>query len=89
MFKTISALKNRMKQRMWNILLFGYAASIGTALPVALSRCNASCVTCGACGGLLLGIAPLILAASLKDRAKRFYASFRNSFGELLKNERN
>jgi hypothetical protein len=78
-------LKSRMKQRMLNIALFGYAAAVGTALPVALSRCNASCTTCGACGAIVLGMAPLILAVVLRERARRFYASLKGIYSRLLK----
>ncbi len=71
----MSGLKSWVRGKTLSITLFVYAAVAGTALPVALSRCTASCTTCGACGTVFLGILPLIFGVMLRDRLKRVFYS--------------
>ena len=70
------------KRKKFNILVFAYGLTAGTATPLLLSRCAGS-GGCGSCGGmctLAIGIVPLLLFFGFKGKisgaARRFSSIF-------------
>lgn len=63
----------KTKPKTADVILFFYAVAAGTSVPALVSRCTASCATCGSCGALLLGALPLVLFAFARNRLARAF----------------
>lgn len=68
-------IKGKFRQKLTNIILFSYALLVGTAVPLAFSRCTADCFSCGSCG-LYLGILPVVSAVLARNRLKHLWERF-------------
>lgn len=67
----IRNIRNQVRQKTNTIALFAYGLIIGTSAPVLLTRCVSSgsgCSNCAGFCGLALGILPLILFVTMKNR---------------------
>ncbi len=59
------AIKRRLGLFNSKVALFGYVAASATVVPVALSTCNANCLTCFGCASGLLVLTPVIMGTPL------------------------
>ncbi|MDD4859676.1 MAG: hypothetical protein PHR56_05670 [Dehalococcoidales bacterium] len=74
MRRTIDNLRDWAKRKSAAIAVFSYGIIIGTSAPLLLTRCTTGGAGCGSCGGfcsLALGIVPLVLFVTMKNRFRR------------------